>query len=144
MIAALLARRRDGDGGYTLTEVLVAVVILSVSVVAIVGAMGSAIFSSRVHRDLVTDDAAVRAYSEQLLQATYVNCATPAAYPVAANPPAGITVTITAIAYWNGSSSGTNFVNTCSTDAGTQRITVRAQRGTGPGAQVLTFVKRAP
>lgn len=138
-------RRGRTEGGYTLTEVLVAVVILAVCIVAVVGAMGSAIFSSRLHRDLVTGDAAVRAYSEQILQASYVNCATPAQYPAPTpTPPGGLTVSITSITYWNGSGSGQNFGPTCSTDHGAQRITFKAQRANGAGKQTLAIVKRAP
>ena len=138
------SRRHGAEWGYTLTEVLVAVVIVGVSVVAIVGALGSSIFSSRVHRNLVTGDAAVRAYASQLSQVTYVNCATPGSYPAMANPPGGISVTVTNVAYWNGASSGSNFVSTCGTDRGAQQITIVAHPNSTGGQQKLVFVKRAP
>jgi prepilin-type N-terminal cleavage/methylation domain-containing protein len=142
-LRATLARRHGGQDGYTLTEVLVAVVILSVAVTAVVGALGTSIFSSRVHRNLVTGDAAVRAYAAQIAAAGYVSCATPASYPAMTNAPAGITVTITSVAYFNGTATGSNFGSTCGTDQGAQQITVVANPTTAGGQQSLTFVKRA-
>jgi prepilin-type N-terminal cleavage/methylation domain-containing protein len=143
--------QQRAEAGYTLTEVLVAVVILGVAVVAIVGALGTSIFSSRVHRNLVTGDAAARAYASQISQAGYVNCATPAGgvnpYPVMANAPAGMTVAVSNISLWTGSSSAGNFGGTsgpgCS-DLGVQQITIVATPTAAGGGQSLTFVKRSP
>jgi type II secretory pathway pseudopilin PulG len=136
------AARLSGDDGYTLTEVLVALVMLSLSITAIVAAIGSSIFTSRVHRALVTGDAAARAYSAQIAQDLYVPCAT--TYPAMTNPPGGMTVTITSITYWNGSASGSNFVSGCGTDNGAQQIVITATPANGAGKQLLSMVKRAP
>jgi prepilin-type N-terminal cleavage/methylation domain-containing protein len=144
MMKRLMDARHQGESGYTLTEVIVALSILSVSVVAIVGAMSSSIFSSRVHRSIVTGDTAVRAYAEQILEAPYLSCANPGQYPVMTNPPGAITVTIASITYWNGSSSGSNFTPTCSADQGAQRIVIVSQPQNNAGKQSLAFVKRAP
>jgi prepilin-type N-terminal cleavage/methylation domain-containing protein len=135
----------ERERGYTLTEVLVAVSILAVAVVVIVGAIGSSIFASGVHRDIVTSDAVVRRYAEQLVAKTtvYVSCAAPAQYPALANPPTGYSAAITDVDYWNGSSSPATFDEECTTDAGVQKITVQAQRTDGAGLQTLQFVKRS-
>ena len=132
------------EAGYTLTEALAALLVLSIAIAAIVGSLGSTILGSRVHRSLVTGDAAVRAYASQLAQTGYVGCATPAQYPAMTNAPGGMTVTITSISYWNGSNTGSNFVASCpSSDKGAQKIVITAKSTNTPGTQILTFVKRS-
>lgn len=150
----LAARHGESEAGYTLTEVLVALMILSVAIVAIVGAMGSSIFSSRVHRSVVTGDTAVRAYAEQILQGGYVPCATPSGanqYPTMTNAPGGFTVTITNITYYTGTAPGVGnvptaqFSPTCpSPDNAAQKIVILAQPLNNAGKQSLAIVKRAP
>jgi prepilin-type N-terminal cleavage/methylation domain-containing protein len=137
--------RVDDEGGYTLSEVLVALVIVGVAIVAIIGSLGSSVFISRVHRDIVTSDATVRRYAEQLTVATYVPCATPAQYPAMQNVPLGFTATITAIQYADAEAAAPTFGVTCATNPTheIQRITLVAQRAGGSGHQTLQIVKRA-
>jgi prepilin-type N-terminal cleavage/methylation domain-containing protein len=145
-MAAILKRRHQGEEGYTLTEVLVALTILAVSVVAIVGAMSSTIFASRVHRSIVTGDTAVRAYAAQIQQAAYVPCAGttgPNQYPIMQDMPGGVTVTIAKIQYWNGATPAA-YGASCTTDQGVQRITILAQPQANAGKQTLVVLKRAP
>jgi prepilin-type N-terminal cleavage/methylation domain-containing protein len=141
----MTTRETRGEAGYTLTEVLVAVTILTVAIVVIVGAMSSGILASRVHRDIVTSDAVVRQYAEQLVSVSYVSCAntTSSQYPAMSNVPAGYTATIASIKYWNGSTPAA-FGTTCGTDAGVQQITIEAHRATGAGSQTLQVLKRQP
>jgi prepilin-type N-terminal cleavage/methylation domain-containing protein len=141
------SRRCRGEGGYTLSEVLVAVIILGVGVVAIVGALGSSIFTSRVHRDIVTSDATVRQYAEQLTRVVYAPCATPATYPAMTGVPAGYTVTIVDVDYADGSDGAPAFSDSCAANPANevQRITLEAHH-TGSekaGIQRLQFVKRS-
>lgn len=145
MSSPLPARRvvRD-EAGYTLTEALAALLLLSIAIAAIVGAIGSSIVSSRVHRNLVTEDTAVRAYASQLAQTTYQPCAGIGTYNPMTGAPGGMTVTITGISYWNGSNSGANFVSSCpSPDKGAQKIVITAKSTTSPATQVFSFVKRS-
>ncbi len=140
---------KRGEAGYTLSEVLIAVVILAVAITTIVGAMGSSIFSSRVHRDIVTSDAVVRAYAEQLNAAAYVPCAntTTAPYPAMAGAPTGFTGSVIAVKYWDGApTNAANYVTTCPAagDQGLQLVSIRAQRAGGAGFQTMQFVKRQP
>jgi len=139
--------RERGEAGYTLSEVLIAVVIRGVAVVAIVGSLGSSLFVSRAHRDIVTSDALVRRYAEQITNTAFVNCAT--TYPNMTGVPAGYTVSITSIRHADGSVSpnswGTNDAAHCPPTNEVQLITVQAQRTSGgTGVQHLQIVKRAP
>jgi prepilin-type N-terminal cleavage/methylation domain-containing protein len=134
---------KRAETGYTLTEVLVAVTILTVAIVVILGAMSDGILASRVHRDIVTADAVARTYADQIITGPYVACATPSepAYQLP-NPPTGFTVQITSLSYWVGGSKPATFASTCSTDAGAQQITITVRRINGAGMQTLQFVKR--
>jgi prepilin-type N-terminal cleavage/methylation domain-containing protein len=141
-------RRCRGEGGYTLSEVLVAVVILGVGVVAIVGALGSSIFTARVHRDIVTSDAVVRQYAEQLTRAVYTPCATPAAgYPAMTGVPADYSVSIVDIDYADAADPAPVFGDGCVANPNNevQRITLEASHTGGQkvGAQRLQVVKRS-
>jgi prepilin-type N-terminal cleavage/methylation domain-containing protein len=142
------ARPRAGrEAGYTLSEVLIAVVILGVAVVAVVGSLGSSIFVTRAHRDIVTSDALVRRYAEQLTQATFAPCAT--TYTGLSGVPAGYTVSIVSIEHADGSVSPTGWgpadAAHCPATNEVQRITVQAQRTSqGTGVQRLQIIKRAP
>ena len=146
-----MTTRTAHEDGYTLSEVLIAVVILAVAIVLVVGAMGSSIFSTRVHRDLVNSDAAVRQYAEQIQNGGYVQCATTASYPMV-TPPAGYTMSVTSVEYWDGGSNPANYNATppasCSsgtpTDTGVQRITLKAKPNNSSGSQTLQIVKRLP
>jgi prepilin-type N-terminal cleavage/methylation domain-containing protein len=138
--------RKRAEGGYTLTEVLVAVSILSVSIVVIVGAMSAGILGSRVHRDIVTSDAVSRRFAEQIVSGPYVACATPSSYTLS-NPPAGFTAHVTDVKYWNGAAAGspaTFGAGPCTSDAGMQQITHVVQGAGGDGSQTIQIVKRHP
>jgi prepilin-type N-terminal cleavage/methylation domain-containing protein len=142
--------RPAGDAGYTLSEVLIAVVILSVALSALVTALGSAIFVSRVHRNIATSDSVVRVYAEQILATAYKPCAI--SYPAVTNQPAGFTATIVSIEYGDaltGANPTQTFamsLATCQTsgDNGVERITIQAHPIGGPGQQSLQIVKRNP
>lgn len=146
-MTARRARPERGDAGYTLTEVLVAVSILTIAIVVVVGAMASGILASRVHRDIVTSDAVARRYSEQLVAGAYVPCAntTTTPYPAMTGTPVGYSANVTAITYWNGDGSATTpatFGSTCPPDRGIEQITIVARRTAGPGAQTIQILKR--
>jgi prepilin-type N-terminal cleavage/methylation domain-containing protein len=142
------------DDGYTLTEVLVATVILGICVVALLGALASGIFQSRVHREIVRSDAIARSAAEQILASTYVHCATPASYQTALNPAPdwqGWTVTVTSVEWLDGNNppgvtaTCTQSPTPTATDSGVERISIRVRRPTSSTAsqQDITFLKRA-
>jgi type II secretory pathway pseudopilin PulG len=142
---------RSGERGYTLPEVLVALIFLGSIVAAIITAMGSAIVASDAHRKTVTADAVVRTYAERLQAAGYIACATPTtnAYQPGSmfnnNQYAGFAsgTKIVSITYWAGDAQGT-FSPTCTTDKGIQLITIKAVSSDDRGGQTLDVVKRQP
>jgi prepilin-type N-terminal cleavage/methylation domain-containing protein len=144
---------QNAEGGFTLTEVLAALIILGVAITAILAAMGTSIITADTHRKLVSDDAILRSYAEQLQSAPFVECATPAQYPTFSDPPpqswANYQATITAVDSWNTSASpanGVTFGGTCTNGtagAGLQRIQLQAASTSGRGGlQTLTILKR--
>ncbi|MFE5538944.1 prepilin-type N-terminal cleavage/methylation domain-containing protein [Streptomyces sp. NPDC056492] len=119
------ARRRRGEEGETLIEVLVAVVLMGVAFVTVFGGMGTAIISSVAQQKVTGADSVIRSAAEKVVGAPYVSCASGYGTPT---PPAGYTVTVE-IEYWDGVGA---FGPSCPTaDTGIQkvRLTVRA---TGP------------
>jgi type II secretory pathway pseudopilin PulG len=144
------ARREAGD---TLIEVLIALVIISIAVTGLMGALITSITTSGEHRSLTVEDTVLRSYAESYenqiqyqsspdfrecwtepqYQDVLVSPPTPPSYPM--------TVTFT-VQYWN--KNGSAFDDTCGPNdmTGVQLITLRAS---GSGAtQTLSFVVRNP
>jgi prepilin-type N-terminal cleavage/methylation domain-containing protein len=67
-------RRKAYDAGFTLVEVMVAVVILGLSVAAAVGGLATAISGSNLHRSQADLDAALVTAAERLKTAAYEGC----------------------------------------------------------------------
>ena len=141
-----------GEGGETLIEVLITVVILATVMVAVLGGMGTTYAAGGTHRRQSEAMALLLASAERLkasAEVDYVNCATPATatYATAAQAstlPSGSVVTgsavsISSISYWNGST----FTSTCN-DA-TARLRLQQITLTATASKVsesLTIVKR--
>ncbi|MEU9701598.1 prepilin-type N-terminal cleavage/methylation domain-containing protein [Streptomyces sp. NPDC047981] len=118
-------RRRRGEEGETLVEVLVAVVLMGVAFVAVLGGMGTAIISSVTQQEVTGADSVIRSAAEKVVSAPYVSCARTYATPT---PPAGYEVTVT-VAHWDGVGA---FDGSCPTaDTGVQKVTLTV-RSTGP------------
>jgi type II secretory pathway pseudopilin PulG len=158
----------DLEGGFTLAEVLGALLILSIAVMTIISAIGTSIIASDVQRKLVTEDAVVRAYAEALSAAPYVNCATSTTggysaatvLPNLASKWPGYDVgivqldtdpthywnspTADGVTYWNGDNPAT-FAASCTADTGVQRLVLQAHlTAANRGVQRLEIVKRRP
>jgi hypothetical protein len=107
---------------------------------------------SRQHRDVVTSDALVRRYAEQLIAAQYDNdCGAQSWYAAHVTPPTAgsYSVTITSVLYGSADnppvySATCPVVNGTPTDEGTQLIRIQAQNSNGLGTQTLQIVKRQP
>jgi type II secretory pathway pseudopilin PulG len=70
VISAVATRRRDG--GETLVEILITVVVLAITVTALIGGITLGIVGSDVHRRLSDVEVVARAYGEQVIdQATH-------------------------------------------------------------------------
>src|SRR5690349_9216895 len=66
----------DSEAGFTLTEVLAAMLILSVAVVAILAAMGSSLIMTNRVQQHASADSFARTYADRLQQTGYQPCAT--------------------------------------------------------------------
>jgi Tfp pilus assembly protein PilV len=133
------------DRGESLLELLVALVIMSVAVVAIAGSITAAVLYSDVHRKQATASAYLRDYAEAVEAAVaaggYTASCSPN-YAAAYTAPAGYTPAITAVSFWN----GTSFPATCSAagEQGVQRLTLQVRSTDGRAAESLALVLRRP
>jgi hypothetical protein len=118
--ARRLAKRAAGDAGETLLELIVAITILGVCVVAIGSGIVLSVKVSSIHRGQATAQAFLHNYAEAL-QTAYVPCNSCASSPnyVASLPaPTGFNAPTASVKYWN----GTAFTATPpATDPGLQR-----------------------
>lgn len=141
-------RRLHDDAGLSLPEILLTIVIVGIAFTAILGGMVTSIVVSDVHRKQATADALARSAAEAIKDqaVAYVGCAGPNAYAGALpSAPAGYSVSISAVAYWDGiSSNPMTFSGTCpSPDRGVQRITVVAASTDGRATETLELIKRS-
>jgi Tfp pilus assembly protein PilV len=142
-----LDERSRGDRGETLIELMVAVMIMSTAVIAIVGALALSIRVSDIHRKQATAGAAVRAFAEALETKVAetptgyhdATCATPANYAGMYAAPAGYTAEVMAVKFWSGSA----FVATCP-DIGVQLVSLRVASNDGRASETLDVVLRKP
>jgi type II secretory pathway pseudopilin PulG len=155
-LSTLDGRRRgeDRERGETLIELLVTVVILGTAVVAVVGALVTAIKVSDLHRKHATAGAAVRAYAEDLERLVaqtptgYMPCADAGYYQtnVVYSGPGGYTPHVVDVWIWN----GTSFVDVpadCSTtgaDHAIQKVLLRVDSPSTQVSESLAVVIRSP
>lgn len=66
---------RTSDSGFSLIEMLIAMVVLSVGVLAVLGALRVGINSGRMQRELSTAELTLRSYAEHITAQSYVACA---------------------------------------------------------------------
>lgn len=142
------ARHRfHDDVGLSLPEILLTIAIVGIAFAAILGGMVTSIVVSDLHRKQAMTDALVRSAAEAIKDpgVAYVDCAGPGAYrdalPAA---PSGYAVSISGVAYWDGTSSDPmSFSGSCpSPDRGAQRITIVASSSDGRASETLEIVKR--
>jgi hypothetical protein len=140
------------DSGESLVELLVAIVILGTSVVAVLGAVATAVGASTLDRRQVQAQAVLRTWGERIAavddtgygdcrSASGVETTTPAPSPL----PAGFTASVSDVAYWD----GTAFVSGCTagSDPGLRRVTLEltAVSALYPGfTETLDVVARKP
>jgi type II secretory pathway pseudopilin PulG len=139
------------DGGESLLELLVAVVIMGIALVAIVSGLVSGILVSDIHRKQTTAGSTLRDYAEAVEAAVassssaYTACATTATYasPSGFSAPSGYTSQVTAVRYWNDTSL--TFSGTCpSPDGGVQKVSLRVRSNDGRASETVDIVVRKP
>jgi len=143
----MLGRRGSAqDGGESLVELLVAVIIMGTAVVAVVGGLGTAIMMTDVHRKQAAVAAHVKIFAanlESAIAATptqYVDCATPDSYPDY-TPGSPYDAEVTQVLYWNGSSFGASCAGG---DAGVQLVRLRVWSTDGRADQTVDLIIRKP
>jgi len=97
--------KRAHDRGETLVELLVAITILGMTVVATVGGLTTSIMASNWHQKHAAAGVQVRAFAEAIQgfvvhNSGYMECA-PVGYYQIYTPPPGFTAVVSDIAYWN-------------------------------------------
>jgi Tfp pilus assembly protein PilV len=139
-------RRRPGpnDQGETLIEVIMAVAIMGIAVVAIVGGIATTILMSDIYRKQATAGAYVRNYAEAVAApANYQASASPSYDPATvgyvAPPGGGFTATMTSVKCWN----GTGFVP-CSVANAVQQVTLNVASTDSRASESLVVVVSKP
>ena len=153
----------SGESGFTLPEVLLALIFLGTVIAAVILTMGASIMASDFHRKTVTADSIARTYAERVQTVGYIECAnsySPPTDPNTLNDPAylppkmftstqfpGFTpanMSIT-VQYWNGATPA-GFSTTCPSnpDNGVQLITITVPADGNRGKQTLDVIKRRP
>ena len=136
-------RASVGDGGETLLELLVAVAIMGIAVVAVVGGIATSILISDIHRKQTTAGWAVRDYAAYISRAGYHDCGDTAYYRSAAayRPPSGYDADIVSVADWTGASWNADPALPCQHN-GLQQVTVQVASHDGRASERLVFVLR--
>lgn len=127
---AVAARARAGQGGFTLMEIIVSVMLVSMVVLGIAAGFLGLVRTNRMTQEQQAVDHAVTNYSESLKSAEYLPCSPGPDPDYDASTglwvsDRGVTVWVDDVDYWDESAGA--FVDTCASDSGAQRLTVRAE-----------------
>lgn len=135
------------DAGETLIELIIAVAIMGVAVVAIVGGIATTILMSDIHRKQATAGSYVRSYAEAV--GDYV--AVPGNFDPTSSPsalqtdvgfaaPTGFAATVTPpVRCWDGAAFGT-----CDTTSTVQQVTLNVASTDSRASESLVVVVRKP
>lgn len=143
--------RQGDDGGESLLELLVAVTIMGIALVAIVGGLVTAILMSDIHRKQATAGSTLRNYAEAVeasvgaASSAYTACATTATYtsPSGFSAPSGYAAQVTSVRYWNDTTLA--FSSTCpSPEGGVQKVSLRVSSSDGRASESVDIVIRKP
>lgn len=136
------------EKGESLLELLIAVAIMGIAVVAIMAGLVTSVLISDVHRKQATAGTAVRDYAEAMQSAvaggSYGDCGTTSWYQSHAGftAPTGYNATVVAgsMRFWTGST----WTTSCSTDSGLQQLTVQVASTDGRATERVVVVLRKP
>jgi type II secretory pathway pseudopilin PulG len=136
------------ESGETLIELVVAVSIMGVALVAVMAGLGTSVLVSDIHRKQAIAGSVLRNYAEAINAAVtgggYVDCAPSSAYasPAGFAPPSGYRISVVAgsMRYWNGNA----WHPTCSTDTGLQQLTAQVASEDNRAIETLVLTLRKP
>lgn len=138
-------RSQRDESGETLLEILIALVILSITVLAITSAFTTAIASSARHKSLAQISALLRSYAEAATfqiqfqpSPLYTSCATAATYQgLLTGMPSTTNITLSwgAMQYWN----GTSWSSSCTSGSTAPQMITLTASGTYNQSQSLSF-----
>ena len=146
------------EDGLSLAELLVTIVLVSVTFVAILSGLITTIRVSAAHRSQATTDAVVRSAAEWVKDIAHnpyrSSCNGPAMYSLnGLAMPTGYSATITRVEYWDGAAPATTGTYNLSShmqsscpggvDRGLQRITIVATSPDGQASETVQVMKRA-
>jgi Tfp pilus assembly protein PilV len=138
---------RDSSGE-TLVELLIAMTILGMTVVALVSGIGTSILVSDTHRKEAVAAAVVRSYAESIEASVSADpssydgrCPAVTTYGSTFAAPAGYTASVTAVTYWNGSGFDSA---SCSSDPGIEKLSLRVTSSDSRATASMVLVIRRP
>jgi len=127
---------------------MVAVLIMGTAIVAVLGAMGTAIRTSAQHRGSAQAGGAATSIAELIDNAPYQDCATGYASVYDAPTfikPAGFTVNVTIKYLVSRTTATPQYTGSCTSDKGVQQITVKVTSPTAGGMnETVVVAKRKP
>ncbi len=139
-----LKRRSQSERGDTLLELIVAIAILGVCVVAIGSGIVLSVKMSAIHRAQATAQQFLHNYAEALQSpSAYIpcnGCTSPPDYVSPLPPPDGFETPIEAVSYWGGTSFSTSYP---STDPGLQQVALTLTSKDGLVSESLVVVLRS-
>jgi type II secretory pathway pseudopilin PulG len=133
-----------GDRGESLIEILVAITILSVCVIAIGSGIVTSIKISGIHRSQAVAQDYLHNYAETLQGTAYQPCASSyGSVATAVGTPANFSDPVIAVSYWNVSLA--RFTAACSivSDSGLQQVTFRLTSSDRTVSESLTATIRS-
>lgn len=153
--------RRSHDEGETLIELIMAVAIMGITVVAIVGGFATSILMSDIHRKQTTAGAYVRSYAEALetyVAAGHFDASTSPDYTASrvlnpltwdnfTAPNTGFDTPVVSVLCWDDSTMQfptPPSPNGCTTDSRVQQITLKVNSSRSRASESLVVVVRKP
>jgi len=140
-----MTSEHTSDAGFTLIELLIAMLVLSIGVVAVLGALRVGIVSGTAQRELSNAELTLRSFAEYVKAQEYVPCDGDGDYGLGFDAPEGTNATVVDVKHWDGVTGPTPlvFVQDCDPDAVLQQVQVRVD-SSAPGTRLETLIlKRA-
>ncbi len=149
------ARSAPNDEGETLLELMIAMAIMGIAVVAIVGGIATSILMSDIHRKQATAGAYVRNYAETVV--AYVAAGTPASnanFLAGSSPdyspstvgftaPAGgFVASVSSVWCWDDASK--KFISSCAAASAVQQVTLNIASSDSRASETRLVIVRRP